>query len=93
MPRGANVCSVATCKSNSVKAKQSGEILHFHSFPMDKRIRQEWVVKCYRNDKFNPANKKVCSKHFQIDDYEDGLRAKLMNLVPRKLKKTGVFST
>lgn len=32
-------------------------------------------------------HKKICSKHFTIDDYEDVIEAKLMGVVPKRLKK------
>lgn len=86
---GGTVCSVSTCKSNSAKAKAEGQNLMFFTFPKDSQIRKEWVRKCYRKDKWNPDNKRVCSKHFKQHDFEDEMQARLLNIQPKKLKKDG----
>lgn len=83
------ICSVAVCRSNSKKASDAGEKISFFQFPKDPKIRKEWIQNCYRQDKFDPKNKRVCDKHFKEDDYEDGLRARLLNTRPRILKATG----
>lgn len=88
---GGIVCSVATCKSNSKKAKEEGQLLRFFRFPKDPNVRKEWIKKCYRQDKWDAATKRICSKHFKPDDYEDIVKAKLMNLQPKILKKNGKF--
>lgn len=50
---------VTTCKSiPKKKTKQSGEILYYHSFPIEKCVKKEWVYKCYEKYKFYPTNKK-----------------------------------
>lgn len=87
---GGSVCSVAICKSNSKKAKEKGEHLMFFTFPKDEKLRKEWVNKCHRQDKFDPKYKRVCSKHFKPEDYEDLLQATLMGSEPRKLKSNGM---
>lgn len=81
------ICSVAICKNNAIKAKQMGEKIIWFTFPKDPKIRKEWVKRCYRKDKWDPKNKRICNKHFKQDDYEDQMQAKLMNVTARKLKK------
>lgn len=85
---GGNICSIATCKSNSKKNKETDEEkLIFFSFPKNLVILNEWVRKCCRKDKWTLVNKRICSRRFKKDDYEDELQARLMNIQPRKLKK------
>lgn len=86
------ICSVAICKSNAEHAKKSGEKISFYKFPTDIKIRKEWIRKCYKKGKFNPDNKRICSKHFTINDYEDELKSRLMNVLPKKLKNTGRYT-
>lgn len=86
---GGNRCSVAICKSHSGLAKSAGEKLAFFSFPKDPNIKKQWIQKCYRKDKWNPDTGRICGKHFSSDDFEDALQAALMNLTPKRLKKTG----
>lgn len=88
MPGGV-ICSVAICKSNSKKAKAAGENLMFFRFPKDIQIRKEWIQKCHRQDKWNSDNKRICSKHFKTDDYQDELQARLLDLQPKVLKTNG----
>jgi archaellum component FlaC len=85
---GGNSCSMATCKSNSKIAKKAGEQLIFFSFPDDHR-KKEWARLCRRKDKWSPMHKRICSRHFGPDAYEDELEARLMNRQPKKLKKDG----
>lgn len=33
--------------------------------------------KSYKKDNFSSQNKKVCSRHFKPDDYEDKIRVRL----------------
>ncbi|XP_045460330.1 uncharacterized protein LOC123670812 [Harmonia axyridis] len=79
-------CSVATCRNNSIKAKETGENLMFLRFPKDFKIQKEWVRKCAKKDEWNPNHKRICSLHFKLDDYEDEMKARLMNIKPKKLK-------
>lgn len=91
---GGMICSVAVCKSISTKAKKkkkNGEALAFFSFPKNCDLRKEWVRKCFRKDKFDPANKRVCSKHFKNEDFEDYIKANLMGTHPKRLKNTGKY--
>ena len=87
---GGTVCSVATCKSNSKKAKENLEHIMFFTFPKEPEIRREWIKKCYRKDKFNPKYKRICSRHFKPNDFEDELQARLTGSQLRKLNKTAI---
>lgn len=88
---GGNICSIATCKSNSKKPDPEGEKVMFFTFPKDPKILKEWARKCCRKDNWTPKNKRICSKHFILTDYEDEMQARLMNFQPKQLKKTGRF--
>lgn len=85
------ICAVAVCKSNTKKAKETGERISFHSFPTNKAMQKEWIQSCHRKDKFDPIHKKICSKHFDYEDYEDAIQAKVMGVLPKRLKKNGNF--
>lgn len=84
---GGTVCSVAICKQNSKKTKKNKEHIMFFTFPKDCAIKNEWIKKCYRKDKFNPEYKRICSLHLKLEDYEDELQARLTGSQPKKLKK------
>lgn len=86
---GGSACSVATCKNNSRKVKKCGENIMFFRFPKDGKIKKEWIRKCYRKDKWDPENKRICSKHFLPSDFEDEVMARLLNIQPKKLKANG----
>lgn len=59
------------------------ENIVFHSFPKGKDLvsttmRNEWIQRCRRADKFNPDTACVCSKHFTEKDYERDLEHELL---------------
>ena len=83
------ICSIASCKNNYLRAKKEGKPITFFNFPKDPEIRAEWVRRCKRDDKFHPKYKRVCSKHFVEEDYKDIIKAKVMNVPPKKLRATG----
>lgn len=86
---GGHSCSVALCRNTSINAKSRGLTIRFFTFPRDCKLRREWIVKCRRQDSFNPDTARICSQHFTEDDYEDAVRAKVIGEAPKKLKKTG----
>lgn len=86
---GGNICSIATCQSNSKKPDPDGKKVMFFTFPKDPKILKEWARRCCRKDNWSPKNKRICSKHFLLTDYEDEVRARLMNFQPKQLRKTG----
>lgn len=83
------VCSVAYCKSNAIKSKKCGEKIKFFTFPKDPVLKEEWVRLCKRNDNFDATYKRICSRHFKTEDFENSLKIKLMGSEPRKLKSNG----
>lgn len=85
------ICSVANCKSNFEKAKKEGNQIRFFRFPNYEKLRKLWIQFCKRKDKFDSKNKRVCSKHFEMEQYEDLVHARLTNTEPRKLKETGRY--
>ncbi|CAG9854233.1 unnamed protein product [Phyllotreta striolata] len=86
------VCYVATCKSNSERAKKEGELIRFFTFPKKKEVLKQWVRLCRRKSPFDPKNKRICSKHFALDQYEDMIEAQIKNTMPKRLKETAIPS-
>ena len=60
--------------------------ISFFRFTNDKAVRNEWILRCYRKDKWNSEIKRIYSKHFQEGDYEDAMQATILNTYPRILK-------
>lgn len=84
-------CCIEGCGNNAFKAKQQGVVLHFHRFPKDPYIRDQWMLRCVKDDTDNIDGARVCSDHFSIDDYDDIIKAKLNNTHPKVLKSTGII--
>ena len=78
-------CSVSTCRNHNSKTK--GTHITYHTFPRDSKLRKLWEHKCYRKDKFNVENGRICSNHFASDSYERDLKAELLGLLPKKRLK------
>lgn len=89
---GGAICSVAACKSYYAKALREGERISFFTFPKDPQLQKEWKRRCYRKDKWNVSNKRICSNHFKQNDFEDEMEARIMNTQPKRLKKDGKFT-
>lgn len=87
------ICSVAVCKTSFYKEKRKDQKVLFFTFPKDPILKDIWISRCYREGAFNVKCARICSKHFTNDDYEDVMRAKLMNEHPKRLKSTGRLST
>ena len=69
-------CSIANCKNYHHKENKTKII--FHRFPKNKTLRNQWISKCFRKDRFNPSNARICSQHFLDSDYiQNSKRAKL----------------
>ena len=43
-------------------------------------IKNKWVVKCYRSDKFDYTTARVCNRHFEKKDYDGNLKCELLCL-------------
>lgn len=77
-------CAVA--QFSNVGTKTSGII--YHRFPKNDKLRQLWISRCKRSDKFNPNNARVCSVHFRTEDYDRDLENELLGLPQRKILRT-----
>ena len=75
-------CAVAVC--NSPKGN-----VFYHRFPKDEALRSRWLAACRRADTFDWRTTRVCSQHFEDEDYETDLRNELLNLPLRKILKPG----
>ena len=87
-------CQIASCRNNSARAHSDEGISFFH-FPKDPNIRSQWIHFCDRGEsKWTPrADDRVCSVHFQLDDFQRDLQAELMGTPARKkLKNSAVPS-
>lgn len=82
-----SICCVAMCKSNAIISKKLGDNVRFFTFPKDVKLRREWVKRCFCPENFDPTNKRICSKHFKPDDFEDAIEAKIQNRLPKILKR------
>ncbi len=79
-------CAVATCR-NYQKSASNPTSFSFHRFPKEPSIRKQWVIRCFRKDKFNANNCKICSNHFTTIDFEN-----YSNSSQKKLKKAAIPS-
>lgn len=87
------LCAVAVCKNSLIKTKRNEETtdISYHSFPKDDLIRQQWILNCKREGKWNPGTSTVCSVHFTSDSFKRNLKAELLNIPAKnKLKSTAV---
>lgn len=89
------MCSVPGCKGYK-KARSRGVV--FHSLPTRDPGRCRKWLKAIQNPKFDEdtpvakyGNIRVCSQHFQQDDYEPDIQAELMKTTPRKILKSDVI--
>ncbi|KAL1489715.1 hypothetical protein ABEB36_013651 [Hypothenemus hampei] len=70
-------CAISTCKNYSRVTKNSG--VRYFGFPTEENFAKQWVKACYRRDKINVKNARVCSIHFSEDCFEIPLRQRLLN--------------
>lgn len=83
------ICAVNGCGNHSRHIKSKGFSLH--TFPRDSKLREKWVKACKRSNRFSPNKARVCSDHFDEQDYERDLMSELLNLVPKKRLKPNVI--
>jgi hypothetical protein len=52
------------------------------------KVEKEWVGRCFRKDKWDPKNKRICNKYFVLEDFEDAMQAQFFFYVdaPHLLK-------
>lgn len=76
-------CAIQNSKNyHDKKGSQVG--LSFFTFPKQVDLRITWIIACRREDKFNPDSTRVCSDHFDLNDYVRDLRSELMCVVCRR---------
>lgn len=68
------ICNIATCNSRHEKAKKDGKIVTLFTLP---KIPLNYV------------NKRICSKDFDSEQFENLIHAKLTKTLPTKLKEIG----
>ncbi|XP_066137733.1 uncharacterized protein [Euwallacea fornicatus] len=85
-------CSVMGCESKANVARKMGYVLRFFSFPKNPSLRHQWLRLCYRpkNLETDRGSKKVCSKHFHTDQFEDEIEARIKGILPKRLKKNAI---
>ncbi|KAM4741348.1 uncharacterized protein FYW61_002859 [Anableps anableps] len=84
-------CVAFGCNFKTKKKRNSDVSLH--RFPQEKQIRAQWEKAIGRTQL--PKNPHLCSQHFNKEDFESFVRAKLMKELtggryPRKLKPNAV---
>ena len=57
--------------------------VQYHSFPKSKLLRQEWVFRCRRSDKFNPKTSRICDSHFSSKQKSFKMIHSLLNYYPK----------
>ena len=84
MPR---ICAIAVCENIEGK----NELISFHKFPKDDKLKSIWINKCFRKDLYlNPNKDKVCSEHFRPEDIENYVQEQLLPSIRTVLKKDAV---
>lgn len=83
-------CAVKNCQSDAITAREKGECISFYKIPKEGSIRREWIKICRKHEGFDPEKKCICSRHFTVDDFEDGIKAKLTNTRPKRLKQYAI---
>lgn len=82
-------CYVVDCP-NRFKDTRVSDASYF-SFPSDKNRSKIWIQFCKRDENFDPGNKRICSNHFDVNDFERDLMSELLNIPQKKriLKPNG----
>ncbi|CAH1406774.1 unnamed protein product [Nezara viridula] len=81
-------CAVGICK-NSGKCPN----ISFHRFPRDKKLRKIWILKCRREDQFNPDSSRICSVHFKPEEFERDFQGELLGSRLKAILKPNVIPT
>ncbi|KAM4740444.1 uncharacterized protein FYW61_002183 [Anableps anableps] len=77
----ADHCCVPLCQASS----RYNSVLSFFSFPADDELRRRWVVAIRRNNFVITHHTRVCSRHFNREDFRDPTSER-----GRRRLKTGV---
>ncbi|XP_050548178.1 uncharacterized protein LOC126909800, partial [Daktulosphaira vitifoliae] len=87
-------CCVSNCNSiYDAEVLEYNENILFHSFPNETEVSEKWLSFCNLPKQFlldNP-NAKICSKHFETNDYSDN-NSELIYPANRLLKKFAIPS-
>ena len=80
------VCAVACCKPHYPPGTS------FHRFPKkDKHRAAMWEQACKRKDMFNTKTARICSQHFDRDQFEQRKRSEILyGKIEMRLKNTAV---
>lgn len=76
-------CAIKNCKNYSSKKIKSVAVKYFQ-FPKNEHSKV-WITACGRNDNINVNHARICSDHFNDDDYL--LRDQFLNTQIKKLKR------
>ncbi len=79
-----SVCAVACCQPPYPPGTS------FHRFPKkDKNLAAVWAQACKRQDTFKPENSRICSQHFDRNQFEQRKRSEILyGKYELRLKKT-----
>lgn len=62
-------CAVFGCNNCNNPGSASAGLVHYHKFPKELVAQKKWVYLCGRADKFNIKTSRICSAHFEEEDY------------------------
>lgn len=81
-------CAVWNCASLPGKIDEEGKKLSFHAFPLKDATRlKAWIHASGRKDFIPTKADRVCSLHFNPDDFERDLQLELMGQDPKQRKR------
>lgn len=86
-------CAVVGCKNNNNKRCRHSETkVRYFTFPAHQAVRDVWIQRCRQKCNFKAVNGRICSEHFNEEDY--CVKEKLLNLpaIKWKLKKDAIPS-
>lgn len=84
-------CAFPGCRGS--RDCPDSEHISFHRFPKGSNLKEAWLRACELREDFptEHTNARICSRHFNDDDFERDLKAELLNLKEkRQLKNTAV---
>lgn len=81
-------CAVWNCSSLHGQIDKEGKKISLHAFPLKDATRlKAWVHACGRQDFIPNKVDRVCSLHFNPEDFERDLQLELMGQDPTKRKR------
>ena len=87
-------CCVFGCTNTSGETCDPIRKISHHQFPRELNLRRAWITKINRKDWTPTKNSVVCSHHFNDEDFEIDMYAKIMDTESRcrRLKKGAIPS-